>query len=695
MASLDEVRRLKREAEIRSLKEQATADPRQAAYDESMKRTRDFWHNQGLGGVYDFLQGTADESLQTQRDLTRSVASGATFGFADEIAAGLSSLTGIGAQPGGQGDYESNLAAERARDEQIPLGTRLVGEIGGGLLTGAGVARGATAGLGAVAPGAVQTLSRLPGFAKAMLAGAGYGGAYGLGSAEGGVENRLAGAGTGAALGAATAGVAYPVMKAGEAGVRALGRGIQNRMGPTTAAQRKVLQAIQRDEMTPSRVSTRLRQLGPQATLADAGGENLTGLARAAASVPGPAKNRAAQTLNTRASGEAGRISQRINQGLKPTDYFAAEDQFLARLKSNARDLYSEAYSAGKQLESKALSRLLERPVARKAMVEAADLAAIEGRRLSQLDPSLTAQLKEAAKLGLVDPSVVPKGGVGRGMTTEAIDDLKRGIDALIDKEKNQLTGSLNKRGALLADFKRQLLREVDSLNPAYAKARAAYAGDAEVLTSLREGRNALKLDPEEITRAMQGMSEAAKESYRSGAARALKDVIDNTPDTTSAARRLFSKDVMRNRLRAIFPDQETFNALARTLNAEQRFQQVRNTVLGNSKTAEKLAEQTDLGFDPGILQGAAQNPGSFIGNVARGAYQRLTQPNPDLARELSKTLFNRNQPMNQQAIDSLLTRQQLGQVSQRNINAIEQALIKALAQQEGRLSGQAQSQRP
>src|SRR3546814_9417357 len=109
--------------------------------------------------------------------------------------------------------------------------------------------------------------------------------------------------------------------------------------------------------MTPGKVSARLRALGPQATLADAGGENLAGLARAAAGVPGPAKNRAAMTLNARAEGEAGRITQKINKNLKPQDYFGAEDAFLDRLRTNANDLYGEAYRAGQHLESKTLDR--------------------------------------------------------------------------------------------------------------------------------------------------------------------------------------------------------------------------------------------------------------------------------------------------------------------------------------------------
>src|SRR3546814_159822 len=139
----------------------------------------------------------------------------------------------------------------------------------------------------------------------------------------------------------------------GEAGVRAAAKGIENRMGPGSAGQRKVLEAIERDQMTPQKVQARLKALGPQATLADAGGENLTGLARSAAGVPGPAKNRAAMTLNARAEGEATRLTQKINKNLKPKDFFAAEDEFLGNLRNNAREIYGEAYAPGTQLESK------------------------------------------------------------------------------------------------------------------------------------------------------------------------------------------------------------------------------------------------------------------------------------------------------------------------------------------------------
>src|SRR3546814_118499 len=60
---------------------------------------------------------------------------------------------------------------------------------------------------------------------------------------------------------------------------------------------------------------------------------------------------------------------------------------------------------------------------------------------------------------------------------------------------------------------------------------------------------------------------------YRSGAARVIKNVIENTPDMTSAAWRHSGKSVTRDRLWAVFPDQELYNDLARTLLAKTAFQ--------------------------------------------------------------------------------------------------------------------------
>lgn len=139
----------------------------------------------------------------------RGVADGASFGFADEFAAGMNTLlpldrgsvSGFGREGGFRAAYDSNLAVQRGVDQadasQMPI-TR-----GAGQVTGAVVAPGAMTGgrYIAAAPTALQAAGR--GAGVGAMAGA----AYGAGSSVGPAENMLEGARDGAGMGAMTGGV--------------------------------------------------------------------------------------------------------------------------------------------------------------------------------------------------------------------------------------------------------------------------------------------------------------------------------------------------------------------------------------------------------------------------------------------------------------------------------------------------------
>lgn len=118
------------------------------------------------------------------------VAQGMTFGFSDEIAAGMASGGGL------WGDYDEELASERGRmaeNKELAGGYELGGQIAGGLATGAGLMKSG-----------VTMLAKKPTVLKAAGEGALYGGAYGAGSSEEG--ERLEGAAKGAVTGAVTGG---------------------------------------------------------------------------------------------------------------------------------------------------------------------------------------------------------------------------------------------------------------------------------------------------------------------------------------------------------------------------------------------------------------------------------------------------------------------------------------------------------
>src|SRR3990167_1149715 len=112
---------------------------------------------------------------RTADDVVRAIASGATFGFADELAAGLTTLTGVGRQEGGGGTYARNVASERARDKAIPSEGAIPAEIAGGVATA--IAAGPATGVALAAKG----LAKAPGWLKAAGLGGAYGGLYGAG----------------------------------------------------------------------------------------------------------------------------------------------------------------------------------------------------------------------------------------------------------------------------------------------------------------------------------------------------------------------------------------------------------------------------------------------------------------------------------------------------------------------------------
>jgi hypothetical protein len=168
-----------------------------------------------LGAVSNFVGGVADAAAQ-----------GASFGFADELGAGMRALVrggtnliqGKDADLGGS--YDRALADIRGRDKQFaeehPVAS-MVGNVAGGLA------------LGNLGGKAVSTVSSMPrNIAKGAGTGAAYGALNGFGAGEGGLDNRLEAAGQGAMMGGGL-GAAVPL--AGATVARVISP-VRNRLTP-------------------------------------------------------------------------------------------------------------------------------------------------------------------------------------------------------------------------------------------------------------------------------------------------------------------------------------------------------------------------------------------------------------------------------------------------------------------------------
>ncbi len=555
------------------------------------------------------LVGAGAEAAEDIEGAALAVEQGVTFGFGDEINAALTTAIG-------SGSFEENLKSQRARLEKIPVPVMIGGELAGGLVSVA------VTGPIFAATKIGQLFTRLPRWLQTTGLGALWGGLFGAGTEEGDIEERLKSGGIGAGAGAVTGGVLHGTIVGGTAATKGIAGLVRSRTNPTEQATVILGQKLAADNITPSQVRVRLRELGPQATIADAAGTNTLGLTRGVAGVPGSAKEKISQTLRVRGLGESDRVSKQVVKNLGPADYFAREDIFLEKLRLGAREAYGDAYGANPSIQSTALDRILTAPIAQSALKEAATIAGIERasgkvKWLGPVDEELTQLARFAADHAGGAPVTQP--GIAKGLSLETWDYVKRGLDSVLDKpiNTNAVTGRFTKRGAAISGLKKTLVEALDAAtggkNSLYKKARNLYASDVEVLKALREGEKFMKLRPEQITRRLSELSASAQEAYRNGAARAVLDVVENVADKGSVAGRLFAKKMNRERIRAVFPDRKKFTDFSRRMVAEQRFAETEQAVGSGSRTApmqKEVADAERLAGHAGALVGSASGIG-------------------------------------------------------------------------------------
>jgi hypothetical protein len=588
--------------------------------------------------------------------LGQSVAQGVTLGFMDEIAAGLDApfVAGkralVDGQPFDMGKaYDDRLAGYRQDEaefrESNPVSS-FVGE-----------AAGAVA--GTVANPALRAITSAPAGASILaqtgrgaLAGGALGGAYGFGSGEGGIENRAVGAATGAAVGAAAGAVAPALVQ----GVRKGGQFVADKtinllpfrqMG---AAERKVAEALMRDGMTPEQAAARLKEMGPEAAIMDLG-TNVRGLARGAATMPGEGKTAITNKVvarqegvrapnNVLQGGQANRVADSLDD-LVPQKGLESMDELTLRRMQAASPAYDEAF-AKQGVYSNRLQEFMDDPITKAGLRKG-----LEVQRLESVAAGKPFNPKDAAIVDFDaagDPII---GGVPNMRTYDAV---KRGLDALIEGEKNQF-GKLSERGRALNLFKKAFVGHLDLLNPEYAAARSAYSGPSQLINALDAGRKFMSAseyaNPDVLQRAVSKMSPDEQHYFRIGAVQAMRDKVGDSVVRADVTKKLMGNNNLEKRISAAFGDETMYSKYIDGLKKESQMFETYSKITGNSATAERLAEQADIGVDKGrIAQGVVSivNPASPTGflrgvaDVAGGLRDRAAITGP-MSRNLGEVL--------------------------------------------------------
>lgn len=404
---------------------------------------------------------------------------------------------------------------------------------------------------------------------------------------------------------------------------------------PENAAARRMLTAANREGLSPTQVEARVAELGPQATLADA----LPGLGESLVNAPNQARTAALDFLPARQEGQGKRIISALEENLTPGNYSQNIDELSRARSAAAGPKYAEAFDPldFKPIKSPLIERLMERPVfqqgLRKGITDALDEAAITGQ-----DARVYNTWLEGADLN--DPNIVIK----KAPTLRILDAAKRGLDSIIagggDEIRNPLNGRLTQRGMRIEQMRKALVDELDkNAPPAYKQAREAWAGPSRAMEMMNDGLDFIKsgrssLDIEQIKK----LPEVDKQFMRIGARQALNDMVANNPDGANTVRKLFGNQMMRDKLEAIFPDKDSFQRFAKTMQNEGAMFENTQNMLRNSRTSYREALREDAAPGGALETGFNLLSGNLTGaarGAARGIANRMFGPSEATANQL------------------------------------------------------------
>lgn len=517
-----------------------------------------------------FKHGAFDSYLQ-----------GASFGFADEIGAAKDSVLG-------SGTYGINLrdrGLARAQYERENPGTALSAELGGAattsLIPGLGAYRAATA------PALVSRLGpQAARYFGSAAGGATAGAVTGAGTApEGGrMQGAVTGGVTGAVLGPAATGAFQlagkggqivrdvtadiPVVKrAGQAAALATG----NTIDYTRRAQEKLLQAMQRDQLSPEDIALASRSMaGKPETLVDRGGPNVVGLADVAAKYPGEARRMAGDLIEERMAGQGERLTADLSQAFRVQgDPFRVAQALDGQRAAAARPLYEKAYQQGAVIADPAVSQYMALPAFQRAYGVARRLATYDGVELPK-DPRKLSEF-----------------------SLQTLDYVKRGLDDVLYTGKVKGSIGNTERNKIL-DAQKGFLERLDAQVPAYAQARAAWAGPTAMKEALEEGQKVTAMTSREVVDAMRNFSPAQVEQFKIGALASIRDRMAQASDGRDLIKQIYGSPDKREILSALVGPEE-FARLEQQFLRERTMRRVDDKIRGNSSTVERQIGRDDF----------------------------------------------------------------------------------------------------
>ena len=526
-------------------------------------------------------------------EAVRSAAGGAAFGFGEELESALRT----GAISGPQYEEMRNRlrAQQKEFQKEYPI-TGTVTEVGGALA----MPFGAFKALGRAAPIVQEAITgaTIPGqIARGAGVGAVTGALTGAGTAETDVGGKAVESGV---FGAAVGGTVPVVLRGAGTVIKNVltASGVGDQPG---AASKMIANALKKENLTTQEAEQLLIEMErvgvPRPVLADLG-KSLQDLAYSAYVVPSGQKATTARFLESRMIDQPSDIVkglvQKAGLGKNVNGYeylqFLTENQ-----KAAASAKYPLAYS--KNVYAKDFRQFMDRPVFQEAYKEAQKRAAVYGDELPSLDIFLS----------------------DRKVPTDVMHQIKIGLDRVVEKETDAITGKVTGYGRDVANVRKEFNDLIKVKNPIYAKANAEFADNQRISSAFETGQKYQKLDYKEALDNLKKMNDAEKEAFRLGMMADVNSRLENFKGG-DFARQIFKSDKQKSLMRYAFTDSKQYDDFVKYIDSLEGQTKTAKSLMGGSQTGERLSTS----------QGAAEL-GSLAQNYARGG---LTGVAMDIARQ-------------------------------------------------------------
>jgi hypothetical protein len=317
------------------------------------------------------------------------------------------------------------------------------------------------------------------------------------------------------------------------------------------------------------------------------------------------------QYFGSRLSETPERIFQSIKNNIWDGDAFQATvDDVVAAGREKAAPFYKAAYEAPFQPSPK-LIELTNRPSGKRALALGYKIAKDEGINLDE-------------------------------NSFAVFDYAKRGLDSMVEGARDGATGRLNLKDPKIRainQLRTDFVEELKVLNPSYSEALQESGDYLTTSSMMQDGLKFDLIDPEKLGKKLSTMNDADKTAFRVGVAKRLRDIVDKKIEGSNPYNQLVGSSEKKKRLAQILTPKQ-YKSLMGTLNAENRLFEMRNQVLGGSRTAENALAAADIAsLDSEMLNAVARGPSGIVPAVLSWVGKKFDGINEEGSKQIAQLL--------------------------------------------------------